>query len=108
MASTKEFAAYVTEQLSLLDGIRTRPMMGEYVLYYREKVIGGLYDDRLMVKGTPCAKALLPAAAIEPPYPGAKPMIAVDCVENKEKLKALFEAMYEELPAPKPKKKIVL
>jgi len=105
MATSKEFAAYVLEQLSLLDGIRTRPMMGEYVLYYKDKVIGGLYDDRLLVKPAPSALSLMPYASQQEPYPGAKPMIAADCVENKQKLKALFEAMYEELPAPKPKKK---
>lgn len=101
MASTKEYLAFVLEQLSELDGITYRAMMGEYVLYYRGKVIGGVYDDRFLVKPTKSALALMPRAARELPYPGAKAMLLVDRLEDRAFLKKLLEAMFEELPAPK-------
>ena len=104
MASSKEYLDFILEQLSGLEEITYRQMMGEYILYYRGKVIGGVYDDRFLVKQTKSALAMMPDADLELPYEGAKEMILVDDVENKEFLKELIEAMYGELPAPKKKK----
>ncbi len=103
MASTKEYLDFVLEQLSELDEISYRAMMGEYILYYRGRVFGGIYDDRLLVKPVPAAVNLMPDATMELPYDGAKEMILVDDVDNREFLCELVEAMYEELPAPKKK-----
>ena len=104
MASTKEYLEFVLEQLSGLDDIRYRAMMGEYVLYYRDKVFGGIYDDRLLIKPVPAAVKLLPEATMELPYEGAKEMILVEDVDNREFLCELAEAMWEELPEKKKKK----
>ena len=104
MASSKEYLDFILEHLSGLEEITYRQMMGEYILYYRGKVIGGIYDDRFLVKQTKSALAMMPDADLELPYEGAKEMILVDDVENKEFLKELIEAMYGELPAPKKKK----
>lgn len=103
MASNKDYLDFILEQLSELDEISHRAMMGEYVLYYRGRVFGGIYDDRFLVKPTKTAKAMMPEADLELPYDGAKEMILVDDVENKEFLRELVEAMYEELPTPKKK-----
>ena len=103
MASSKEYLHFILEQLSDLDDISYRPMMGEYILYYRGKIVGGIYDDRLLVKKTRSALELMPAAICELPYEGAKEMLLVDEVDRKEFLKKLFEAMYDELPSPKRK-----
>ena len=100
MASTKEYLDYVLEQLSGLEGVDYRAMMGAYVLYYRGKVVGGIYDDRLLVKDVPAARELLPHGATELPYEGGKPMLAAD-VDDREGLAALMEALYDALPAPK-------
>ena len=105
MASTKEYLDFVLEQLSGLDEISCRAMMGEYILYYRGRVFGGIYDDRLLVKPVPAAVKLMSDASMELPYEGAKEMILVDDVDNREFLCELVEAMYEELPVPKKKKK---
>ena len=109
MASSKEYLHFILEQLSDLDDISYRPMMGEYIIYYRSKIIGGIYDDRLLVKRTRSALEYMPAAACDFPYDGGKEMLLVDEVDSKEFLTKLFEAMYDELPLPKPrrKKKIV-
>ena len=104
MASSKDYLDFILEQLSGLEEITYRQMMGEYILYYRGKVIGGVYDDRFLVKQTKSALAMMPDAELELPYEGAKEMILVDDVENKDFLKELIEAMYGELPAPKKKK----
>ena len=104
MATSERFLDYVAGQLEGLD-VRFRPMMGEYVLYYREKVIGGLYDDMLAVKDVPAARALLPDAEPQPPYPGAKGMLFVDRLDDREFLAELFEAVWPELPAPRPKRR---
>jgi len=101
MASSKEYLEYILEQLSELDGISFRPMMGEYILYYQGKIIGGIYDDRFLVKPVKAAKERMPDADLESPYEGAKEMLLVDNVENTAFLQELLEAMYEELPAPK-------
>ena len=103
MASTKEYLDFVLEQLSGLDEVSFRAMMGEYILYYRGRVFGGIYDDRLLVKPVQSALKLMPDASMELPYDGAKEMILVDDVDNREFLCKLVEAMYEELPAPKKK-----
>jgi len=104
MASSKEYLNFILEQLSGLDGITHRPMMGEYILYYRGKIVGGIYDDRLLIKPVPSAISLMPAAPYELPYEGAKEMLLVENVDDSVFLSKLFEAMYEELPAPKKKK----
>ena len=104
MASSKEYLDFILEQLSGLDQITYRPMMGEYILYYRGKIVGGIYDDRFLVKPTPSARAMMPDAEMELPYEGAKEMLLVDNVDNKAFLRELLEAMYDELPAPKKKK----
>ena len=101
MASTKGYIDFILEQLSELDDITCRPMMGEYVLYYRGRIFGGVYDDRLLVKPTKSACAKLPGAARELPYEGAKEMLLVDDVDDRAFLRELVEAMYDELPAPK-------
>ena len=104
MASTKEYLDFVLEQLSGLDEISSRAMMGEYILYYRGRVFGGIYDDRLLVKPVPSALKLMPSAEMELPYEGAKEMILVDDVDNREFLCKLVESMWEELPDKKKKK----
>ena len=103
MASSKEYLDFILEQLSLLDDITFRAMMGEYIIYYRGKVMGGIYDDRFLVKQTKTSLKMMPDADLELPYEGAKEMIMVDDVDNKEFLRDLFEAMFDELPAPKKK-----
>lgn len=105
MASSKEYLDYIIEQLSSLDDITYRAMMGEYIIYYRSKIIGGVYDDRLLVKPVQSAIKYLPHAKYESPYDGAKEMLLVDDVDSREFLTGLFKAMYEELPKPKAKKK---
>ena len=104
MASSKEYLDFILEQLSELDEVSYRAMMGEYIIYYRGKVVGGIYDDRFLVKPTKSAAAMMPNAEMELPYEGAKEMLLVDNVDNKEFLKELLEAMYAELPAAKKKK----
>ena len=104
MASTKDYLDFILGQLSELDEISYRAMMGEYVLYYRGKVFGGIYDNRFLVKPTKSAGAMMPDADMELPYEGAKEMLLVDDVENREFLRDLLEAMYDELPEPKRKK----
>ena len=104
MASSKEFLQFILEQLSGLDDISYRPMMGEYIIYYRGKIVGGIYDDRLLVKKTKSALELMPAAICDFPYDGGKEMLLVEEVDSKEFLAKLFEAMYDELPLPKQKR----
>ena len=99
MASSREFLEYVLEQLSDLSGITYKPMMGEYILYYQGKIIGGIYDDRFLVKPTKSAAAMMPDADRELPYEGAKEMLLVDNVDSREFLTDLIIAMADELPA---------
>ena len=101
MASSKEYLDYILEQLSELDDVSYRAMMGEYIIYYRGKIVGGIYDDRFLVNPKKSAAAMMPNAEMELPYDGAKKMLLVDDVDNKEFLRKLLEAMYEELPATK-------
>ena len=104
MASSKGYLDYILEQLSELDDVTYRAMMGEYIIYYRGKVVGGIYDDRFLVKPTKSAVALMPDADEEFSYEGAKRMLLVDNVEDRDFLRELIEAIYEELPAPKKRK----
>ena len=104
MASSKGYLDFILEQISGLEDVSHRAMMGEYIIYYRGKVVGGIYDDRFLVKPTKSAISMMPNADMELPYDGAKEMLLVGDVENKELLRELIEAMYEELPAPKKKK----
>ena len=104
MASSKEYLEFILEQLSELDDVTYRAMMGEYILYYRGKIIGGIYDDRLLVKPVKSAVDLIPDATFELPYEGAKEMLLVDDVDNRDFLAKLFNAMYDELPLPKKKR----
>ena len=105
MASGKEYLDFILEQLSGLEGITYKPMMGEYILYLHGKIVGGIYDDRFLVKPTKSALAMMPDADRELPYEGAKEMLLVDNVDNREFLKELLTAMFDELPAPKQKKR---
>ena len=98
MASSREYLEFILGQLSGLEEITHRAMMGEYILYYRGKVFGGIYDDRLLVKPVPVAVKMMPDAEMEPPYDGAKKMILVDDVDNRQFLCELVESMWEELP----------
>lgn len=104
MASSKEYLEFILEQLAELEEITYRAMMAEYILYYRGKIVGGIYDDRLLIKPVKSAISLMPDATYELPYEGAKEMLLVDDVDNKDFLTQLFNAMYEELPNPKKKK----
>ncbi len=104
MASRKEYLDFILEQLSELEEIAYRAMMGEYIIYYRGKIIGGIYDDRLLVKPVKSAILLMPDANYELPYEGAKEMLLVNDVDSKDFMTRLFNAMYNELPAPKKKK----
>lgn len=104
MASSKAYLDFVLEQLTGLEEVTHRAMMGEYILYYRGKIVGGIYDDRLLVKPVKSAVSLMPNATYELPYEGSKEMLLVDNVDSKEFLAELFEAMYGDLPAPKKKK----
>lgn len=104
MASSKEYLAFILEQLSELEDITYRAMMGEFIIYYRGKIVGGIYDDRLLVKPVNSAIRYMPTAPYEFPYEGAKEMLLVNEVDDKEFLTGLFSAMYDELPVPKPKR----
>ena len=104
MASSKEYLDFIMEQLRAAGDISYRPMMGEYIIYYRGKIVGGIYDNRFLIKPTKSAAALVPDAESVLPYEGAKEMLLVEDVENAEFLSELIEAMYDELPAPKTKK----
>lgn len=101
MASSKEYLDFILDQLSELKNIKSRAMMGEYIIYYGGKIIGGIYDDRLLIKPLKSALALIPNAKYEVPYQGAKEMILVEEVDDKEFLTSLFNMMYNELPEPK-------
>lgn len=104
MASSKEYLNFILEQLSGLEGITFKPMMGEYILYMHGKIIGGIYDDRFLVKPVKSAMAMMPDADWELPYEGAKEMLLVDNVDNRQFLIELLTVMFDELPAPKQKK----
>ncbi|MBR2809481.1 MAG: TfoX/Sxy family protein, partial [Erysipelotrichaceae bacterium] len=100
-ASSKEYLNFILEQLSGLEDVSYRAMMGEFIIYYRGKIVGGIYDDRFLVKPVESAIKMMPKAEREIPYEGAKEMLLVDDVDNKQFLIELLEAMYEDLPMPK-------
>ncbi len=104
MASSKEYLEFVLDQLSSLDEISYRSMMEEYIIYYQGKIVGGIYDDRFLIKPTKSAKEMMPKAQYETPYDGAKEMLLVDDIDNKDFMNELLNAMVDELPAPKKKK----
>lgn len=104
MATSKDYLQFILDQLSDLPDIRYKSMMGEYILYYRDKIVFYLCDDRLLAKVVPAAVALLPDAPMEPPYDGAKEMLLVEDVDDRALLTRLVTAMYDQLPTPKPKK----
>ena len=105
MPSSKGYLDFILGQLSELEDISCKQMMGEYILYYKGKIFGGIYDDRFLVKPVNPAKALMPDASYELPYEGAKEMLLVDNTDDREFLSELVTAMYDELPVPKAKKK---
>ena len=101
MASSRGYLEFILEQLSETDGITWRAMMGEYIIYCRRKIVGGIYDDRFLIKPTKAARALMPEAETELPYEGAKGMLLVSNADNREFLRELIEAVWADLPAPK-------
>ena len=103
MASSREYLDFILEQLSGLEDVSWRGMMGEFILYCKGRIAGGIYDDRLLVKPVKAAREMMPEAEEELPYEGAKPMLLVDNVDNREVLTKLFTAMYPELPVSRPK-----
>lgn len=106
MSTHKEYMEFILCQLAPLGAeLRCRAMMGEYVLYFREKVVGGVYDNRLLLKPVPAARALLPGAELVSPYPGAKELLPVEQVEDSPFLCALLRAIEPQLPAPKPRRR---
>lgn len=105
MATSRDYLQFILEQLSDLEEITYRPMMGEYIIYYRGKIIGGIYDNRLLVKPVKAAADYMPKTVYEQPYDGVKEMLLVEEIENKEFSTGLFKSMYDELPALKPKRK---
>ena len=104
MSSDREYLDFILDQLSECEDISFRAMFGEYVIYYRSKVIGGIYDNRFLVKNTKSVRALMPEADLEIPYEGAKEMIMVDDPENRALMKELFNALYADLPPARKKK----
>lgn len=105
MTSTKEYHDFIMEQLSELENIRSRKMMGEYIIYYKDKVIGGIYDNRFLVKPTESARNFMPDAPLELPYESAKEMLLVENIEDRQFLADLLNAMHEELHESKRKRK---
>jgi len=105
MASSKDYLEFILGQLNNLEDISYKAMMGEFILYYKGRIVGGIYDDRLLVKPVKSAVSYMPDAEYELPYDGAKEMLLVDDVDNRNYLAGLFDAMYDELPFPKPKQK---
>ena len=105
MASSRKYLEFILEQLILSEDISYKAMMGEYIIYYKGKIVGGIYDDRFLVKDVKAARKIMPDAPLELPYDGAKKMILVDNIEDREFMKSLMEKMYTELPEPKRKKR---
>ncbi len=105
MSKNKEYAEYIMDQLSDLDEVRNIPMMGGYIFYYKERIIGGIYGNGFMVKITEASKKYMPDSIAEPPYEGAKSMLPVTILDDKDTLQTMVEEMYPELPERMPKKK---
>ena len=103
MSSTQDYCDFILDQLSLLQGVTSRKMMGEYILYYNGKIFGGIYDNRFLVKPVETVKKMMPDAPLEVPYPGGKKMLLVEDIDNREFLRELIIAICDELPAPKAK-----
>lgn len=99
MTSSRNYLDFVLDRLSDVDDVTYRPMMGEYILYFKGKIIGGIYYDRFLVKPTKSAKRLMPEAAYETPYTGAKDMLLVDNIDDSDFLRELLEALYADLTA---------
>lgn len=97
MASSKEYLQFILEQLSDLDEITYRKMMGEYIIYYRGKIIGGIYDNRFLIKPLTSALEYISEITYETPYEGAKEMILIKDFDNKDFITGLFKVMYDEL-----------
>lgn len=106
MSSSESYLNYILEKLSCLNDISFRKMMGEYIIYYQEKVIGGIYDDRFLLKQTKTAKSLMPDATLEQPYKGAKEILLIKELDNQELIKKLISSMYNELTIKKEKIKL--
>ncbi len=104
MPSGKEYLDFVMDQLSALEDVGYRAMMGEYILYCRGRIVGGVYDDRLLIKPTASARRLMPHARLELPYEGAKEMLLAENIDDREFLCALVDAVAGDLPAPKRKR----
>lgn len=92
--TTRSFFEYVSDQLSELSDVTFRPMMGEYIIYFKGKVVGGIYDDRLLLKPTEGVEKMLTEVKLELPYEGSKPMISVTDIDDKEFLTDLIEYTY--------------
>lgn len=105
MATSKDYLTYILEQLSQIEGVTHRSMMGEYIIYMNGRIAAYLCDNRLLIKPVPTAMEMMKGASLEPPYEGAKEMLLCENTEDRAFLKRLFEAIYDELPQPKPKKK---
>ena len=101
MASSRGYLEFVLDQLSGLEDISYKAMMGEFIIYYRGKIIGGIYDDRFLVKPVEAAKRMMPDAPLEIPYEGAKEMILIEDPDDRDLLCKLITAVAEELPPPK-------
>ena len=107
MASTKAYLDFILDQFAAagLEGVAVRPMMGEYLLGFRGRIFGGIYDDRFLVRPVKSAQAMMPDAPRELPYDGAKEMLLVENADDPAFIKELIEAMWPELPDPAPRKK---
>lgn len=105
MSNNKELTYYIMDQLSELGDVRNIPMMGGYIFYYKERIFGGIYGNGFMVKITESSKKYMPDSEPISPYKGAKLMLPVTILDNKEKLQAMVSEMYSELPDRKVKKK---
>lgn len=103
--SNKELDRYIKEQLAALEDVRSIPMMGGYIFYYKERIFGGIYENGFMVKITKAGKKYMPDSNPECPYAGAKPMLPVTILDQASLLCAMVEEMYTELPERKPKKR---
>ncbi|MDE5570330.1 MAG: TfoX/Sxy family protein [Ruminococcus sp.] len=104
MATSKEYYNFIMEQLSELENVRSRKMMGEYIIYYKNKVIGGIYDNRFLIKPTESARNFMPDAPLELPYENAKEMLLVENIDDRQFLAVLLNAVAEELPEIKKKR----
>lgn len=97
MSSSKDFLDFVLDQLSGLPDISWRAMMGEYIIYYRGKVVGGIYDNRFLIKPTDSVLKIISNAKMETPYPGGRPMVMITDIENTELLENVFNVLYDDL-----------